>query len=305
MNKIAVLILIVFCGTSLSAQLSMKKTDGGIIVVDGQKNVLQYVSAPKSMNGEFERCNYVHPLWGMDGEVLTEDFPADHMHHRGVFWAWHEVWIGDKRIGDPWLLEDFEQNVVELEFLKQISGSVKINTEVEWKSNLWKKDGKKVPYMREITNIVIHPAIGNSRKIDFEIRLEALEEGLKIGGSTEGKGYSGFSLRMVLPDDIRFAGPAGEIKPELAAVKSEAYVNISGSIGENGSKGGIVIIDSPENSGYPQSWILREKNSMQNVVFPGRVCIPVAINKPLVLKYSLLVYSGKLSDNKITKLALK
>jgi hypothetical protein len=305
MNKIAVLILIAFCGTSLSAQLSMKKTDGGIIVVDGQKNVLQYNSAPKSKNGEFERCNYVHPLWGMDGEVLTEDFPADHLHHRGVFWAWHQVWIGDKRIGDPWLLEDFEQDVVELEFLKQIGGSVKINAEVDWKSNLWKKDGKKVPYMREITNIVIHPAIGNSRKIDFEIRLEALEENLKIGGSTDDKGYSGFSLRMVLPDDIRFAGSAGEIKPELTAVKSEGYVNISGSIGKNGNKGGIVIIDSPENLGYPQSWILREKNSMQNVVFPGRECIPVSINKPLVLNYSLLVYSGKLSDKKITKMVLK
>ena len=30
--------------------------------------------------------------------------PADHRHQRGLFWAWHQVWIGEERIGDPWLL---------------------------------------------------------------------------------------------------------------------------------------------------------------------------------------------------------
>ena len=34
-----------------------------------------------------------------DGQVLTEDFPADHLHHRGIFWAWHQVYVGEKAMG--------------------------------------------------------------------------------------------------------------------------------------------------------------------------------------------------------------
>lgn len=300
--KITGILILLFCFGFAKAQLTMQKNDDGILIVDGKKNVLQYQTEPKNKDEKFERCNYIHPLWGIDGKVLTEDFPADHLHHRGVFWAWHQVWIGEKRIGDPWEIKDFEQDVVEIEFFKQTNGSVQIKTAVEWKSNKWKKAGKNVPYMNEESLITVYPASGNVRKIDFEIRLRALEEELSIGGSEDRKGYSGFSVRMDLPDGVQFYGPSGKIKPEVTAVESIGYVNVAGSIGEQNRQGGIVIVDHPENPGYPQSWILRERNSMQNVAYPGKDVISVSTSKPLILKYSLLVYSGKLSDKKITKL---
>lgn len=302
MIKLTGILILLFCFGFANAQLTMQKDEDGILIVDGKKNVLKYQAEPKSADGKFERSNYIHPLWGMDGKVLTEDFPADHLHHRGVFWAWHQVWIGDKRIGDPWEIIDFEQDVVELEFFKKPNGSVQIKTEVEWKSDKWKKSGKNVPYMNEETLITVYPATGNVRKIDFEIKLLALEEELSIGGSEDIKGYSGFSVRMALPNDVQFSGPTGEIKPLLTAVKSEGYVSVSGSVGEENSKGGIVMVDHPENPGYPQSWILRERNSMQNAAYPGREVISVSTSKPLVLRYSLLVYSGKLGHKRITKL---
>jgi len=64
----------------------------------------------------------------------------------------------------------------------------------------------------------------------------------------------------------------------------------------------MVIIDHPENPGYPQSWILRSKNSMQNAAFPGNTTIPVSTTEPLVLKYSLIVYSGKMKTRKIIRI---
>ena len=98
--NIVVLITLLSSIGSASAQLTMQKADGGILIVDGPQKVLKYQTETKSKAGEYERCNYIHPLWGMDGQVLTEDFPSDHMHHRGIFWAWHQVWIGNQRIGD-------------------------------------------------------------------------------------------------------------------------------------------------------------------------------------------------------------
>jgi AcrR family transcriptional regulator len=44
---------------------------------------------------KFRRSCYIHPLYGLDGEVMTEDFPVDHRHHRGVFWAWFIHFMAD------------------------------------------------------------------------------------------------------------------------------------------------------------------------------------------------------------------
>ena len=302
MSKAIFIVLFAISFLTATAQIKMQKADGGLLFTENDENVLFYQVEPKTQDGKYERCNYIHPLWGVDGTVITEDFPADHLHHRGVFWAWHQVWIGDKRIGDPWAIIDFDQNVTKTEFNTLKNGSGELKTEVEWKSELWKKEGEKVPYIKEHTTIVIHPKKGNYRKVDFEISLLALAENLKIGGSENEKGYSGFSVRMVLPEDIVFSGPAGKIEPQTTAVKSNGYVNISGSLLAGNKNGGVVIIDNPENPGYPQSWILRKQKSMQNPAYPGQHAVPVSTTKPLVLKYSLVVYSGELNDKKIQRI---
>lgn len=299
MNRILGLLLISIVALSSTAQIKMQKVEGGLLFTENSKNVLFYQVEPKSKDGKYARCNYIHPLWGVDGTVLTEDFPADHLHHRGIFWAWHQIWIGGKQIGDPWELIDFDQDVTKVDFVTLKNGVGVLKTEIEWKSEKWKKQSVKIPYLKENTTITINPRIDNYRKIDFEISLLALEENLKIGGSENEKGYGGFSVRMDLPEDLIFTGISGDVTPENTPVKSEGYVNISGSLLDENKNGGVVIIDCPKNPGYPQNWILRKQRSMQNLVYPGRHAVPVSTTNPLVLRYSLLVYSGKLSNKKI------
>jgi hypothetical protein len=280
----------------------MKKGDGGIVFTEDGKKILFYQSEPKSIDGKYERSNYIHPLWGINGALLTEDFPADHLHHRGIFWAWHQVWIDGKRIGDPWELKNFEQNVSEIEFFMKSNGSGVLKTEIKWMSDQWIKLGKKVPYLQENAIITIHPENRNYRRIDFEISLLALEENLEIGGSEDEKGYSGFSVRLKLPEDVEFTGQEGEVKPQTTAVESDGFINISGSMGKGNKNAGVVIFDHPENPGYPQPWILRAKNSMQNAAWPGNKTILVPATEPLVLKYSLIVYSGRMKERKINRI---
>jgi len=296
-----ILILVVFV-FQVNAQVRMQKQEGGFLFSENDEKVLFYQKEPKNLDGKSERCNYIHPLWGIDGTVLTEDFPADHLHHRGIFWAWHQIWIDGQRIGDGWEIKDFEQEVTDVEYFSKQGGIAVLKTEVNWKSNLWKKQGEKVPYLKEKATISIHPKIDNCRKIDFEISLLALEAYLTIGGSEDVKGYSGFSVRMALPEDVKFIGPKGVIEPQNEAIQSVGYVNISGSIGKNNGEGGIVMVDNPQNPGYPQPWILRKQKSMQNAAFPGNTTLPISNQKPLVLKYSLLVYSGKINEKGIQRM---
>jgi hypothetical protein len=282
-----------------NAQVLILKTEGGYIFTEDESNVLFYQKDRKSMEGKYERCHYIHPLWGIDGTILTEDFPADHLHQRGVFWAWHQIRIDGRNMGDGWEIDDFDQEVKHVEFETQKNGIAVMKTEVDWSSKLCKTNGIKSAYLKENTRIFVHPKKENYRRIDFEISLLALEENLVIGGSEDVKGYGGFSVRMVLPDDVLFTGPSGEIQPKNEAVESNGYVNISGSIGQNNSRGGVVMVDHRQNPDYPQSWILRKKKSMQNAVYPGRDPISVSTETPLTLRYSLLVYSGNLSDAEI------
>ncbi len=299
MLKIISLIFFLFITAVGFTQVKMQRIKGGMLFTENNHRILFYQVEPKSRDGEYERCNYIHPIWANDGTVLTEDFPADHLHHRGVFWAWHQIWIDGKRIGDGWEIKNFKQQVSEVEYVREKDGSAKLNTEVFWKSDLWQKDGKEVPYLKENTTIIIHPLNDDYRKIDFEIRLLALEENLEIGGSEDEKGYSGFSIRMVLPDDVSFSGINGKVEPQNIAVQSPGFITISGTLNGNNRKTGIVMVDNPYNPEYPQPWILRAKESMQNAAFPGNKRISVPTSSPLVLKYSLIVYSGNLSNKKI------
>lgn len=294
--------LFLFAILTSNAQISMKKTDDGILITENNQAVFQYNTVHKSMKGDYTRTNYIHPLYSLKGKVLTEDFPSDHPHQRGIFWAWHQVWIGDKRIGDPWDISHFEQSIEEVEFMKQVNGTAIVRTEVNWLSDLWKKDGRELPYLKERTSITIWPKVGQYRKIDFEIRLLALENDLRLGGSENEAGYGGFSVRMILPDDVTFSGPAGVVKPDQNAVHSLGFVNVSGSFEPENKAGGIVIVDHAGNPGYPQSWILRDKNSMQNAAWPGNETVTISTTEPLILKYTLLVYSGKMNARKIGKI---
>ena len=76
------------------------KTPQGYWFTEGDTKVLFFQAERKALpDGEAARSNYFHPLYDVDGNVLTEDFPNDHIHHRGIFWAWHQVRHGSPGCG--------------------------------------------------------------------------------------------------------------------------------------------------------------------------------------------------------------
>src|SRR5512133_1822323 len=77
------------------------------------------------------RSTYVHPLYGVDGEVLTDDFPKDHYHHRGLFWAWPHVQVGDQHY-DLWMLQGIEQRFVRWLARTNAEGCALLGVENGW-----------------------------------------------------------------------------------------------------------------------------------------------------------------------------
>src|SRR4030095_6775448 len=37
---------------------------------------------------EFRRGGYIHPVKTPSGRIVTDDYPAKHIHHHGLWWAW-------------------------------------------------------------------------------------------------------------------------------------------------------------------------------------------------------------------------
>jgi hypothetical protein len=288
---------------SASNPISIGETDQGFAVKEGETQVMFYQRTHLSQNGKYSRANYIHPLYGLDGEVLTEDFPADHLHHRGVFWAWHQVWVGDKKLGDSWAAENFFWDIRDVKILTPDSESNALKVEVYWNSPLWTDDaGKQKPFVKETTIIHIHRAQNDMRKVDFQISLLALEDNLRLGGSEDEKGYGGFTTRIPLPDGLSFIGSGGPVEPQNLSVEGGPWLDFSGALGPDGKTSGIAILCHKSLPGYPQKWILRRKGSAQNPVFPGREPVPLSRNEPLVLRYRLIIHRGDVHHVDLNKL---
>ena len=148
---------------------------------------------------------------------------------------------------------------------------------------------------------MIYPRKGNYRRIDFEIQLNPLVDHLSIGGSDDEKGYSGFSIRLKLPEEVLFSDLQGAVEPMNAAVIAGNTMKIDGRFLRNGGNGGVLIYSNPGNPEPSNRWILRKSASMQNVAYPGRNPITIPMDHPLTLNYSLLIYRGNLSQNEIKK----
>lgn len=267
----------------------------GVLFKEGEDSLLFYQTVNKELNGKYKRTNYIHPLYSIDGQILTEDFPADHPHHRGIFWAWHQLYVGDKRIGDGWEIKDFKWQVLSVEEMQTKGEEKSIRAHVIWKSPLWlDDDGNEIALVSEYTTITVYPMEKNHRKIDIEISLTAMQPNMRIGGSEDEKGYGGFSIRMRLVEDIKFTSSTVEINPQRIPVHAGGWMDITGSLGLAGSKAGITILNHPRNPGYPNPWILRSSGSMQNVVYPypGAKAISLSDVKPTLLRYRLLVHNG-------------
>jgi len=260
----------------------------GYQVYDREQPVLFYHTGTNSYKGRHPRANYVHPLMGLDGRVLTEDFPDDHPHHRGVFWAWHQVLVSGKRAGDSWSCRDTVWNVRRVKVLDGSAGSVALEATVHWTSPRW-QNGTKA-FLAETVTLRVHRAADNARAVDFHLVLRALADDVKLGGAENDKGYGGFCTRIVLPKDLAMTGPKGPVTPKRTPVVAGAWLNFTGTFGRDTSA--LAFFVHPSNPGFPQPWILRNQRSCQNAVYPGRHAVSIPKDKPLVLRYRLLIHKG-------------
>ena len=89
--------------------------------------ILQYnqahVTPPAGIKSVFSRSGYIHPVYSPDGLQVTEDFPDNHRHHKGVWLPWTQTEYKGQVI-DFWNLDKEEGTVQFSGFNTMYSGSV-------------------------------------------------------------------------------------------------------------------------------------------------------------------------------------
>jgi hypothetical protein len=66
--------------------------------------------------------------------------------------------------------------------------------------------------------------------------------------------------------------------------------------------GGVAVLVHPDNPGATDQWIIRQKKSMQNPVFPGRKPFALPQDQPTILKYRMIIHQGDASQLPLGKM---
>jgi len=252
-------------------------------VMDGTRPVLTYnygkVPVANGAKGKYAvaRSDYVHPLYGPNGEVLTKDYSPDHPHHRGLYWAWPEVtYQGQKR--DLHALQGVFARPIKL--LRQEGGAkcAVLEAENEWR---W---SDKDPIVREKALITVHGETDGIRAIDFVFTLEALVEGVTIARRGQ-KAYGGFNLRF---------SPRREQKIRMTAPE---WASLTGIPPEGKNLVSVTILQHPANPRYPGDWVQYAKLNWLQPTFPSKgEAYALGKGKPLLLRYRLLISRAELNE---------
>lgn len=257
----------------------------GVEVLEGDQPVLFYRTAPADPAAEPWRLNYVHPLHAPDGTVLTEDRPGDHLHQRGVYWAWRRILKDGVQIGDTWVMKDVTFETKRRDFARLPDGSGRLTVETTWVSTV---GGTRAPLFAETTVVTVPPLKDGVRRLTFDTALTALQPGLALAGTDDEKEYSGFSVRFVRNDRLSFTSEGKPVEPTNAVLVAGEAMTFAWPQDE-GLPSWTITLACRADGQAVKKWVLRRERSMQTCAFPGRAPVAVPTDKPLRLQTELTI----------------
>lgn len=237
------------------------------------------------------RSDYIHPLYGLKGEMLTSDWPdGGHPHHRGIFWAWPEVEYKGE-LGDLYALQRvFARPTGNITYE---SGPVFAQIKAE---NLWLWEDKK-PIVQEQAIIRVYRSDSNSRVIDLTISLKAVEDSVTIATRFTNS-YGGLNIKMQTPEEQNISHFTD--KPNSDPVR--AWSDLSGIFEGDQVESGMMILQNHTNPEYPGAWAEYPNLSWVQPTFPTPgTRYTLGKEKPLILRYRLIIHNGGKPDENISK----
>lgn len=238
---------------------------------------------PENRRYAVARGDYLHPIFGPDGESLTRDWPVDHPHHRGVYWAWPEVdWRG--RRGDLHALQHV--------FARPTGRIHKSNppdspgarwvAENEW---VW-EDGTSI--VRELVTLTVMPHGPASWILDLQLDLQARGDDVAIARRDTDQ-YGGLNVRL-----SEVTGPTLRTSTRRDGDGPPAsWGQVAGTFAGGRGPLAFVLFEHPDNPGFPGDWVQYPELNWLQPSFPARgTRHRLTRGHPLTLRYRLWIRPG-------------
>lgn len=259
-----------------------EKTAASLEVLENGRPALVYnhgMMLAEGMKEQYRRACYVHPVYAPDGTVLTDDFPKDHPHHRGMCWSWPIVKF-DGQTHDVWAVLGMHQRFVR--WKKRQAGTKMAVLHVE---NGWFAGDRKA--VREDVELTVHAASAGRRVMDLKLEFEAAGAPVEIAGR-EVKGYGGFGVRFAPRTETVIRTERG-VEPKDTDHDRHPWAELEGVF--EGKRAGLRVEDDAGNPGAPVPWCLRHYGYVAPN-YPGLGSITLRKGAPLRLRYRVTVFSA-------------
>ena len=251
---------------------------------EGTNPVLVYnygVISKAGVPADRARSTYVHPIYGLDGEVLTDDFPEDHYHHRGLFWAWPHVTIEGKGY-DLWMLTGIQQK-----FVRWLGRDASREKAVLGVENGWYVGTEKV--VEEKVWLTAYPASSNERVLDLDFTWFPVTKAMTLAGA-EGKSYGGLTLRFAPRTNTVITTPKGNGSEDLPMTRLP-WADLSARfVGAQQASGAAVFI-APDHPDYPPTWLTRHYGVLC-VGWPGVQSATFKPGEAIHCRYRVWIHRG-------------
>jgi hypothetical protein len=265
-----------------------------LTVMDGARPVLTYrygENLPAGLDAKQTRSCYIHPLYSLDGEPLTADFPADHLHHHGLFWAWPVVEVRGARSSN-W--EPAEPSLHQ-HFVRWVGREADQQGARLVVANIWRL-AENETVLEETISLTVHPASALARAIDVEIVLRPVGGRLELRGApAENKGYGGLCFRGApLFRGAEMTTDQGRITEDSVG-KPFLWADLSTrpGPGPEAPRDGVAVFIHPGHPDRPLAWLARNSYAgVLNPSWPGLAGATLAADKAVTLRYRIYVHRG-------------
>lgn len=278
--------------------LQAAEHEGALVFTDDGRPLLTYhrepVAAPAGVGPLFTRGAYIHPLHAPCGAVVTDDFPADHLHQRGVFFAWTKTEIGGQH-PDFWNLGSgtgrIRSKAARLTRGKEaVRGFTAEHVWEMHEGEAWK------PVLRERWEVTLHSPVfadpqapGAACVLDLTSRQRPLVE-IRLPEYRYG-GMAVRGARSWLADRASLRCTTSEGKDLATADASRArWVDLSGPVA--GKVAGFALLEHPDTPGAPN--MLRVPPDHPYAVFspPKAGDLKLEAGQEYVFRYRLVAHNG-------------
>jgi hypothetical protein len=267
---------------------------GQFLITDQNRPVLQYnyftveidraawqKVTPENQKYACARSNYIHPLFGMEGEELTRDWPVDHPHHRGIYWAWPEVGFANE-LGDLHALQKIFARPTGKFETRDGNEAAEIRAENHW---LW-LDRQPIVHERAIIRAL--PIGTEARVVDLRFEIKALVEGVTVARRGTDK-YGGLNARFASIEQqaISVHTDAATSRPR------RSWAQLSGVFPGGKTATALAIFQKTSNPDYPGDWVpFPELNWLQPAFPAAGTRYKLMTHAPLVLEFRIWIRRG-------------